>query len=223
MKIRSSCIVGALSLGLSAIASAGIVNINGVAGGSTAYYEYPSDGFFRMDLVDAPPNDHLQSIHSIADPSVVYSPPGFDGFVNDKDFRIGSISYDESALVGGTGLAPITALVLGIGAQPGNPSYINYGRWTDITTIVNTFAGTVSVVDNQAVGITLTSSVTVTALGGAIVANGPFTISGSHFEGDIAGVARWYFNGELTTVPAPASAALLGLTLGAGMFRRSRR
>ncbi len=206
-------------------AVAGVVALDGIADGDSAYIENPSDTFFRMDLVQPPPNDHQQRFHLISDPSVVIGNPAFDGFPNDSDFRLGNVTFDESALIGGTGTAPISAIELGIGAQPGNPSYINYGRWDDIETTVTDFSGTVELVNDVLVSMSLTSDVMVTAFGGSIVANGNFDVSGEQFVGLIATDSDtpvvWDFSGTLTTVPEPTALSLLAIACVAIVRRRN--
>ncbi|MCA9243309.1 MAG: PEP-CTERM sorting domain-containing protein [Phycisphaerales bacterium] len=227
MRSQTSSLFTALTCGLAitaiAPARASVVALNGIAAGDTAYYEYFSDAFFRMDLVEPPPNDRQQRFHLISNPAVVIGNPAFDGFPNDEDFRIGSVTFDESVLVGGSGTAPITAMTLGIGAQPGNPAYINYGRWTDITTTVNQFVGTVDVVNNVPVAMDLTSTVTVTAAGGAISATGTFDVTGDQYAGliTVPGAVAWEFSGTLTSVPEPAGLALFAASCAVILRRRS--
>lgn len=217
-------VIAALALAAPFTADAAIVNLHGTASGDTAYYEYFSDSFFRMDLVELPPNEHQQRFHLISNPSTVIGSAAFDGFVNDNAFRIGSLQYDESGLVAGNGTAPITGVTLGIGADPSNPAYINFGRWTDITTIVNTFTGTVDVLNGQPVSISLTSTITVTAFFGNLNAVGTFNISGNQFDGFamMPGGAAWDFAGTLPAVPAPATLPIVmaGAALACGRGRR---
>ncbi len=212
-----------VAMALTAGANGGVVNLHGNADGDTAYYEYFSDGFFRMDVVG--PEAGKQSFRAISDPSIVYN-PAFDGFLHDEAFRLGSVTYDESALVGGTGTATITALSLGITADPSDAGYLNYNRWGGTTT-VNTFSGTVDVVANQAVSINLTSTVTLNylAFGSvALAATGTFGISGNQFTGLVAtpGFATWDFSGNLPAVPAPGS-VMMALVGGAAFTRRRAR
>src|SRR5690606_26050507 len=98
-----------------------------------------SDGFYQMDLYDPPPRETQQRFHSIQDPSVTYGNLAFNGFPNDENFRLGSVEFDDSAVPSGTGSAPITAIVLGVGHDPAESRYLNYYRWTDSVTVVDDF------------------------------------------------------------------------------------
>ena len=108
--------------------AAGSVNLWGVADGDTAYYEEFSDGFIRVDLYDPPPRQTQQRFHLISDPSVTVGSTSYDGFPNDANFRLGSVTYDDNDLVAGSGVATITAMTLGVGHDPADPTYYNYYR-----------------------------------------------------------------------------------------------
>lgn len=210
-----SSLVVMAALTLSAPASAAVVSLNSIADGDTSYIEPFSDSFFRMDKVG--PNPNQQRFWLISDPNTP-SPgnPAFDGFPNDNNFRLGSLTYDESLLVGGTGTAPITGITLGVGYEPGNPSYVNYGRWTPLDTTVNTFAGTVDVLGGQVTNISLTSTITLTfTLVGPVNIPGTFNISGSHYDGfaSLPGQLTYDFGGEIIAVPEPSALALLALAV----------
>src|SRR5262249_46043851 len=92
----------------------------------STYYEYFSDGFFRMDLF-SPTKPTNQSFHAISDPSVIYN-QNFDGFPNDYEFRFGNVAYDTSGLAGGTGQAPVTAVTFNLTNDPADPTYLNWRR-----------------------------------------------------------------------------------------------
>jgi hypothetical protein len=205
------------------------INLWGVADGDTAYYEHQSDAFFRMGLVE--PGTTQQRFHAISDPSVVFGSASFDGFPNDAAFRLGTFSYDGSGLVGGNGDAPITGLLLGVGADPADSNYVNYGRWSPIDTFVDSFSGTVTVAGGQPVAVDLTSDVHLAYTVSSVVltAAGQFAIAGNRFDGYLAGdtwspgdQAIWDFQGTLTTVPEPASLCLL-LVGGSWLLRRRRK
>lgn len=199
------------------------INLWGIADGNTTYIEQQSAAFFRMDLYDPPPRQTQQRFHDINDPSITYGVTSFDGFPNDANFRLGTVTYDGSALVNGSGIASITGLTLGISCDPNDPSYVNYGRWTDITTTVNSFSGNVTVAAGQPTGINLASEVSLLVWPFApshtisFPASGYFNVTGDAFDGYISGVttgtslAIWDFQGTLTTlaVPEPGTFTLL--------------
>jgi hypothetical protein len=233
MKMNLTTItIAALLLAMgAATAQAGTVNLWGVADSDAAYYEYLSNAFFRMDLYQPAPYEDNQRFHDISDPSIVYgSDPNFDGFPNDENFRLGSVTYDESALTGGSGVAPITALSLGVGTDPGDSTYVNYGRWDPIVTAVDAFSGTVTVEEGQPVSIDLTSSITLTYAQsyGGFTATGYFNVTGNRFDGYASGDAFvpgapnvWDFAGTLPAVPEPTS--ISGLALGSLWLLRRRK
>lgn len=117
--------------------------LNVTADDSTSFYDYFSDSFARMDLRDAPPNEFRQRMHAIPDPSVFYG--AIDLFPNDEAMRFGSISYDESSLIGGTGTAAVTGMTLDLLQDPFDATYYNWKRFAG-TTVVTGYQGTVDVV-----------------------------------------------------------------------------
>lgn len=183
-----------------------------------------------MDLYDPPPRETQQRFHAISNPSVTFGSLAFDGFPNDENFRLGSVSFDEAGIVGGgDGIAPNTALSLGVGTDPADSGYVNYGRGSPTNTFVDSFAGTVTLAGGLPTAINLTSSVhLVIPFLGDLQAPGTFTITGNHFDGYLASGTPgsgsqliWDFGGTLTTVtPVPepstwvlASTGLLGLAI----------
>ncbi len=222
-----SLVLVALSCPALPTALAGSVRLDGIADGTTVYLEQQSDAFFRMDLYDPPPRETQQRFHAISDPSVTFGNPAFDGFPNDEDFRLGSVTFDDSGLIGGTGLAPVTALVLGVGTDPSDSSHVNYGRWTNIMTLVDTVNGTVSLVNGAVTSIDLTATAHLDVpTFGSIVLNAPgtFSVTGNRFAGHLQGSATgalntlliWDFSGTLTTVAVPEPASLVPALLALG-------
>lgn len=223
------------AIGNSAV-MAGVVNLWGLADGDSIYMEQKSDAFFRMDLFDPPPRETQQRFHAISDPSVSFGSLAFDGFPHDANFRLGSATYDESGLIGGTGVAPITALALGVGFDPADSTYVNYGRWSPLNTIVDTFSGTATLVNGVVTSLDLTSQVQLnfTPIANVtIVAPGTFSVTGNHFAGHMETPSTgpnsqmiWDFSGTLTTVavPEPSSFAMLSIAaLSLGWVVRRRR
>jgi hypothetical protein len=186
----------------------------------SSYFEYFSNGFLRMDQF-APNNPMNQNFHDIDDPSINYN-QNFDGFPNDRQFRFGSVQYDDSGLVGGTGSAPITGVTLNIVHDPANAAYINWRRFM-ANTIVDpstlTGADVVEVVNGVPVSATMSVEVDLEVIGalGATMTGvypGEFTLDGEQFsllaEGDpvldtVFGTGpfhlKWDFGGRLSAFP----------------------
>lgn len=208
-------------------ASADTLKLNMIADNDSSFFEYFSDGFMRMDQF-APLFPTHQNLHAISDPSVNYG-QGLDGFPNDRYFRFGSVEYDSSSIVGGTGLAPITALSLGIAKDPANSAYENWRRFTTNTLLVDdddadadAFSGTIEFAGGLPVGVDLVADVqleVVGALGATITGYypGQFVINGGQFEFQAEGMPvldtifgtsefhlKWDFSGRLSTIVADA-------------------
>lgn len=188
---------------------------------TSIFYEYFSDGFYRMDLFATTQPTH-QNFHNIQDPNIQYG-QGFDGFPNDENFRFGRLDYDESSVVGGTGDATITGLTFGVRLDPFDSTYENYRRWSGDTT-VNDFTGTVELLDGAPVGLDLTINFDITVtnplnLTGSGNYSGTFVVDGIDFtlqaEGEpefMSGTdlvpfgLEWGYSGEfeqLTTLADP--------------------
>jgi hypothetical protein len=194
--------------------------LNGIADGNSTYVESGSDGFIEVDLYD--PGTDQQRFHSITDPSVEYGNTAYDGLPNDANWQLGGVTYDASGLIGGTGTAPITAVSLGIEADPLDPTYYNYHRWLGTTT-VNSFSGTVTLLNGAVTDVNLTTtdtySFTVSGLTNYSIP-GTFTITGNRFAGDFSGPtvfggsSTYDFAGTLTTVvPEPGTFTMAGLAM----------
>lgn len=132
--------------------------LNVTADGSSTYYEYYSEGFARIDLRDPPPDEFRQRIHLISDPSVAFGP--LDSFPNDEAMRFGTISYDESSLIAGTGTATVTDMTIGLVADPFDPTYENWRRFESSTEVAG-FSGTVDLVDGAIASFDLTIDVAI--------------------------------------------------------------
>lgn len=216
--------VSSLALVFAIHASAGEVDLRGIADGDSIYIEQQSSAFFQMDLYDPPPRQTQQRFHDITNPSVTFGSLAFDGFPNDEDFRLGSLTYDDSGLVGGNGVAPITGIELNIFHDPDDSSYINYGRWVNVVneTIVDTFVGSVTLAGGVVTAINMTSNVHLHFLPIGTVfldAPGTFTVSGVRFEGyfevNTTPTTKmiWDFAGTLTTVAVPEVSTLSMVSL----------
>jgi hypothetical protein len=217
--------------------SAGVFNLDAIASGDTAYYEYGADGFFRMDLYDPPPRQTQQRFHAISDPSVQFGNLAFDGFPNDQNFKLGNLSFDDSTLVAGTGIANVTGINLGIVSDPTDPTYINYGRWTNVLTAVDSFAGTVTLSNGFVTGINLVTSgrllipnVFTPDTTDFFTAPGTFNITGTQFAGNyvvpdgiFGGGAMYDLKGTIVTaVPEPSTLFLAGLLIPAVHYGKKR-
>lgn len=154
------CLVAALALSCLPMSSApaATARLDSWSDNDSTFYEYFSDGFFRMDLY-SPNQPKNQSFHSISDPSVIYN-QNFDGFPNDQFMRFGEVEYDETMLVDGSGTVPISGLTLGIGSDPFDPEFLNYNRFPP-ETIVDSFTGTIDIVAGRAVGMNLDAEITL--------------------------------------------------------------
>ncbi|MEZ6069063.1 MAG: hypothetical protein R3C10_02085 [Pirellulales bacterium] len=159
-----------------------------------------------MDLSSPSPNDANQSFHAIADPGTIYN-QAYDGFPHDNDFRFGSLTYDESALVGGTGVANITGLNLGISTDPDDPGYVNSNRWASgTTTYVDGFSGTVSFTDGVVTSVDLNSDVRfeIVNVGGSTIPGqytGTFAMAGLDFDLSVSGAPEIDVFGQLPVQP----------------------
>jgi hypothetical protein len=155
---------------------------------------------------------------------VTFGSLAFDGFPNDEDFRLGSLTYDDSGLVGGTGVAPVTGIELNIFHDPDDTSYINYGRWVNPVneTIVDNFVGSVTLASGVVTAINMTSNAHLRFLPVGSVfldAPGTFIVSGDRFEGyfevNTTPTTKmiWDFAGTLTTVTVPELSTLSMVSL----------
>ena len=188
----------------------------------SSFYEFPSEGYFRMNeyATTQPTN---QNFRNISDPSTQYG-QGFDGFPNERNFRFGSLEYDTTGVVGGTGIAPITGLTLGIYRDPLDPTYENTRRWTPNTLLVDDddpdsdpFGGTVKLVNGELVDVNLVADVQMelSGVGSEDVGYYPghFIVTGRNFEfqaegapvmttffGTIPFHLRWDFSGVVAGI-----------------------
>jgi len=194
----------------------GELSLHSLADNDSAYYEYYSEGFVRMDQF-ASSNPTNQNFHNINNPAVQYG-QGFDGFPNDRNFRLGHVTYDDSGVANGTGQAPITGVTLGITRDPANSTYENWRRFTT-ETVVTMFEGVVNLVNGSPVSTTLDANVTLklsNVFGATTVGEyaGTFSLDGGRFEFEAEGAPvldisfgtapfhlRWDFGGKLTALP----------------------
>jgi hypothetical protein len=189
-----------------AIAPAGVLPLNVFADNDSAFYEYFSDGFVRMDQF-ASTRPANQNFHAISNPAVEYG-QSYDGFPNDRFWRFGSITFDESGLTGGTGAAPITGLTFNFRTDPANPTYANFFRYT-INTIIDTspIVGTVQVESGLPTGASLEVDLrleVVNPLGATTSGTypGSFSITGDQFELLVEGTQQFaLFNNPPTDFP----------------------
>ena len=228
--LRNALITLAL---ISSASHGGTLDLDFTADGSSTFSEFFSGGFYRMDLFSPPPFQTNQSFREIGNPTNIFN-QAFDGFPRDEDFRFGSLTYDASMLVGGSGIANITGLNLGIAVDPDDPTHINSARWASgITTLVDTFSGTVTVTGGEITSADFTSDIRLSLLnvGGSTIPGiyeGTFSMSGLAFELNVAGEPaidvfsslpprpfplEWAFSGFLNAPEIPA-----GDFDGDGMF-----
>jgi hypothetical protein len=206
-----------LALFTAAPAAAGTLQLNVRSDADSAFYEYFSDGFFRMDL-PSPTKPANQSFHSISDSNVIYN-QNFDGFPNDYEFCFGSVLYDETGLTGGTGQAPVTQLMFDMAADPADPAYLNWRRFTTNTLVDGSSVnGHVELLDGKPIGLTLTASLQFEAVGwlGATMTGyypGTIAFAGDQFTLTAEGMPvldtvfgtgpfhlKWDFSGRLRTL-----------------------
>jgi hypothetical protein len=231
-----------LSICLPLAAQAGTLQLQGIADGSSKYIEEYSDGYFQVDLYDPPPRETQQRFHALSNPAVTFGNTAFDGFLTDANWTLGSLTFDETGLLGGTGTAAITGLVLGID----RPEFQNYNRWRSLTapntppvnTVLN-FFGTVDLVGGVVTNVNLTSTLQIQSATtfpfGSFTATGLFMINGNRFDGYIVspdehpaspGDQRYIydFSGTLSTVaiPEPGTWAML-LSAGGSLIWLRRR
>jgi hypothetical protein len=184
MRFTSSAFSFALLAGFVSFACGGQVPLMGYADGSSRFYEYFSEGFVQMDWTH-PSRPTNQSFRNISDPSIMYG-SGYDAFPNDNEFRMGHVQFDESVLVNGTGDAPITEVTFAVSKDPLDAAYTNWARFTT-NTIVNSFDGTVQLVDGAPTGMTLNIGVTLEMVGFLSATTngyyeGAFTVAGNTFD-----------------------------------------
>jgi hypothetical protein len=172
------------------------LSLDAHADDTSTFYEYWSDAFTRINLRDPAPNEFRQRMHLISDPSVFFGP--IDAFPNDNDMKFGSIQYDDSTLVSGTGFANITGAKIGVYASADDPNYKNFGRFslaTDVTSVAGNSdsIGTVRFFNNVPVAVDLKAGLKVYGdnilgskipgewLGTFATSNGDFTL---HVDGE---------------------------------------
>ncbi|MGD9647198.1 MAG: hypothetical protein AB7U73_15915 [Pirellulales bacterium] len=205
------------------------LNLNAVADDSSSFYEYWSDGFSRIDLRDPPPNEFRQRMHNITDPAIFYG--ALDTFPHDELMQFGSLEYDDSTLISGTGLATITGVTLGVYADPSDPSYQNFARFslaTDVTSVAGNSSATPSIrfYNNVPVAIDLNAGVKLygaNILGSTIVGEyfGSFAVERTIFSLLVEGQPfidpifqpegtefhmKWDFTGFLSALAVPGDA-----------------
>jgi hypothetical protein len=116
---------------------------------------------------------------------------------------------------------------LGIVSNPLNSAYINFGRWANVTTTIDTFAGSIDFTSGVVTGINLTSNGRLFIPALSTEASGYFNITGSQFDGNFVATvfgsnAVYDLKGSITAVPEPASLALLTVS-GLALLVRARR
>lgn len=229
--IRKRSTVLAVSLGcLLLVSNAGAaiqnLSLDAQADDSSAFYEYWSDAFTRIDLRDPAPNEFRQRMHLISDPSVFFG--AIDAFPNDNNMKFGSIQYDDSTLVSGTGFANITGAKIGVYASADDPNHKNFGRFslaTDVTSVAGNSSsiGTVRFFNNVPVAIDLDAGLKVygdNILGSTIVGEylGTFQANNTGFALAVEGDPfidiffapegtnfhlEWAFTGTLSALAVP--------------------
>lgn len=200
------------------------------AAADSRYYDYYSDVYAQIDKgFNGDPV--LDGFFLISSDQQVGG--GYDVFPSEGDFaNIGVISYDDTGLTNsGLESAAITALSLDI------DTYIEPVAITgsDYTTNIDSFSGTVDLMDGAVSGVHLDSGLTLifsTQLGDAPY-SGTFTIDGSLFslfvddtvDSPFGSIRQaWDVSGNvdhLAAVPLPGGVVLLSSALAAlGLIRR---
>ncbi len=249
MRFSSFVLMGLSAAMLPACAFAGSVALHGISDDNSRYIEPASDAEMVVGDYWYNPDTGLsnqQRLHKIGDPGIVYgSNPSFDGFPNDGNFRFGRVTFDDAGL-GGNGVATITGLTLSFDSDPEDPAYINMARWTGVVTTVDSFSGTVTLVDGTATSMNLTANITIfipsavnVQVPGSGSGSGTFIVTDNYFTGDatvntsaFAGInpeggyfwdpatVTYDLQGVITSVPEPVTAGLAMLGLLVGKRRR---
>jgi hypothetical protein len=172
-----------------------------------------SDGIAQLNLTY--PGTTRQPFWNTNNLSQTYN-GSFDFFPNDSAMKFGELTYDDSNLIAGSGSATITGLTLGIERDPLDPNYVN-GTWLSFTTVLETYSGTISVLNGAVAAINLTASYTSTGNFGLtpIDGSGTFTIVDDQFQvsasaynsslGSDNPSAEWVWTGTILAVGAQSS------------------
>ncbi|MEM6459518.1 MAG: hypothetical protein AAF710_09025 [Planctomycetota bacterium] len=236
------------------------VGLDLFADGESRVFEYFSDVFSQLDRPLPGSSIANDGYYSISAESAAFQSDPFanepsafvaqgsaiDMFNNDADFQGNyTLTYDNSTIVAGAGIANVTALSLpftvDFGGENGDPT--DGGTQgdallpsSDYTTTASNISGTVTLLDGELVSIDLTADVGLQfenfpSPGDRL--DGTFTLAGNRFAlavDDPAeslsfgnGGGRYVFDvtGEVTNViPEPASAIFVGLTAALVSSRR---
>ena len=225
------------------------VPLNLTADEASVFFEYASGATARINLRDPSPNEFRQRLHLISDESVFFG--ALDVFPNDSAMHFGELQYDDSTLLSGTGVATIAGLTFGVRTDPLNPTYENWRRFT-LSTAVNSYSGTVALINNTITSINMTVSLELqgSALGSPTsgIWPGTFTITGKQFDLFVSGspllntffnpapnpptafAMDWHFFGTadvVESVPEPGTVGLAAVAIPIGLMvgwmKRRRR
>jgi len=138
-----------------------------VADGDGRYYEYFSDAFAQIDqpLGGSQVLDGFFQISAL--PAIVELGGGADVFPNESNFAsVGSLEYDESVIVGGSGSAPITSLALDFDLHVADDdSILSAGYATSIDSVVGTVSAAAGMVTSIDLGADIVFTYDATSFG----------------------------------------------------------
>lgn len=215
-------------LSVSTFSHAGTIPLTSTMNGSSYMAEdMISGGFSRINLGTGASGDRdgHYAWDGVSDPATISSPTsigsGWDLFPNETSFVIGSITYDGTGLVGGSGTVPITAVNLGnfwaSGSSTtdisdtaldlwffGGPVGFSFGALSSDDTV--TFTNGVL----TAINLTLDTSFSGSVFGNTPEWFGDFSITGSSLSYYIEDEEDFYYD-DLQLIYAGTSTLLVNL------------
>lgn len=204
------------SIGVDSPAATVVVSLDAVADPTSNFIAYWSEGLAQLNMPY--PGTTRQPFWDTKDLTRTYN-NNFDFFPHDSSMKFGNLTYDDASLVAGSGSAVITGLTLGIERDPLDAGYVN-GSWLSFTTDLQSYAGSVTVINGAVTGINLTASYKSIGYfaGTPADGNGAFSISGSTFQvtatayspyfGNYDPQMAWDWSGVISSVVEPPPLSL---------------